>query len=203
MTRVLQSSWVVSLIGCLLYLATTVLLIHPQQFAGAHPADAGVVNPGDDPSWRFRNPEFEQWVEELKREKQSLAFREQQLRELQIRLEAERNEIWSATQTVHQLQSEFDQNVVRFTQQEADNIKRQTKVISDMSPEGAAAMLAGMPDDEVVRFLFSLKADAAAQILDAMSKGGADGAKRAAQVSERMREVLPPPSSASRKASAG
>lgn len=203
MIRIIQSSWAVCLIGSVLYLATTFCLVRPGALAGARRARANLENPGEEPSWRFRNPEFEQWVQELKNERQALAVREQQLRELQIRVEAERSEIWSATQAVHQLQSEFDQNVVRFTQQEAADIRRQTKVVSDMTPEGAAAMLQGMPDDEGVKILFSLKPDSAAQILDAMSKRDADGAKRAARLTERLRQVLPASPASPRNASTG
>src|SRR5437762_1037243 len=173
MVLLLQSPLMVSLTGCVVYLATTAALLRPEQFAGAHPAAHETrVSPNDDPSWRFRNPEFEQWLEELKTEREALVHREQQLRELQSRLEAERQEILAVTQTVHRLQMDFDKGVVRFKEQDAENVKRQTKVIAGMSPEGASAMLKELPDDEVVRILFLLKPEAAGQILDALSKRG-------------------------------
>ncbi|HWH68801.1 MAG TPA: hypothetical protein VNT26_05415 [Candidatus Sulfotelmatobacter sp.] len=193
MIRVLQSSWVVSVVSCLLYWATTAVLLKPAHFEGARPAAQEVkFAAGEEPSWRFRNPEFEQWVEELKREKEELATREQQLRELQTRLEAERQEILSVTQTVHQVQMEFDRNVIRFKEQELQNLKRQAKVISVMSPEGAAAMLNEMSEQDLDRILFTLKPDNVSVILDSMSKMGKTEAKRAAELTERMRRILPP-----------
>ena len=69
MTRWLTSSWVVALVGCLIYLATTALLIRPAQFAGVRSVLAAAkLTPDNDPSWKFKNPEFDQWVAELKME---------------------------------------------------------------------------------------------------------------------------------------
>jgi flagellar motility protein MotE (MotC chaperone) len=198
MLRRLQSPWLVALCGCLLYLATTAALIRPEQFAGLSPPTAPRVTPNDDPAWKFHNPEFEQWLEEVKQEKEALATKAQQLHELQMRLEAERQEILSVTQTVHQLQMEFDKNVIRIKEQQVENLKRQTKVIAGMSPEGAAAMLKELPDDEVVRILVTLNTDGASLILDTMSKLGKPEAQRAATLAERMRMVLPPNSKNSR-----
>lgn len=115
MLRILHSPWAVALTGCLLYMATTAALLRPEQFAVPAPtAGAQTVksSAGNDPSWKFRNPEFEQWIDELKRERESQAIREQQLRELQTRLDAERQEILVVTQAVYQLQSEFDRNEI-------------------------------------------------------------------------------------------
>jgi hypothetical protein len=94
-------------------------------------------------------------------------------------------------------------NVVRIKEQEVDNLKRQTKVISGMSPEGAVAMLNEMPDDDLVKILFTLKPDSVSEILDAFSKMGKPEAKRAAALSERLRLVLPPPPTNSRPSSPG
>jgi flagellar motility protein MotE (MotC chaperone) len=193
MSRILQSSWFVALASCLLYLATTAALLHPEDLAGARKAQSAHRSPDDDPAWKFRNPEFEQWIEEIKTEKEALNLRDQQLHELQTRLDAERQEILSLTQAVQQLQMNFDSGVVRFKAQEADNIKRQTKLLAGMSPDGAAAMLSEMKDDDIVRLLFSLKADQSSAILDSMSKSGKAEAKRAADLALRIRKVLPAP----------
>jgi flagellar motility protein MotE (MotC chaperone) len=118
-------------------------------------------------------------------------LREQNLNELQTRLNVELQEISTVTQTVSQLQENFDQNVIRFKAQETDNIKHQVKLMSAMSPEGAIAMLDEMPDDEAVRILFTMKNDVASVILDTMSKAGKTQAKRAAELTEQLQKVLP------------
>ena len=191
MTRILQSSWFAVLTGGVLYLAATVLVLPPAKFAGWRPAGPANRSADDDPSWRFRNPEFNQWVAQIKEEKDALALREQNLTELQNRLNAERQEIMSVTQTVAQLQSDFDRNVLRFSSQETENVRRQAKLIAAMSPAGAAAMIAEMPDDDVVRILFTMKIDEASAILDTLSIRGKDDAKRAAMLTVRLHQILP------------
>jgi flagellar motility protein MotE (MotC chaperone) len=180
-------------IGGALFLATTAALLKPAKFQGAVAETvAAARSGGNEPSWKFRNPEMDQWIEEIKQEKEALNAREQQLKDLETRLNAERQEISAATQTVYQLQTDFDKNVVRFNAQDGDNLKRQAKLLSAMSPEGAAATLGEMPDDDIVRILFTMKADDASLALDTLSKSGKDQAKRAAAIIERMRRAIPP-----------
>ena len=188
--RILQSSWFVALLGCLLYLGTTVLLLKPAKFATIAMADTA-EDETDGPSWKFHNPEFDQWVAQVKTEKEALDVREQRLNDLETRLNAEMQEVSTVTQAVSQLQANFDRNVVRFQSQELDNIKHQSKLISAMSPEGAVAMLNKMPDDLAVRILYVMKTDEASKILDAFSKKDDDGAKHAAMLAEQLRRVLP------------
>jgi flagellar motility protein MotE (MotC chaperone) len=195
MIRFLQSAWFVALTGCLLYLAVTAAVLNSSTFKGAQ-----FIKPDysaeDDPSWKFRNPEFNEWLAQIKNEKDSLALRDQQLKEWQARLDAELQEVSTVTQTVAQLQSDFDKNVIRFKDAQADNEKHQAKLLSAMSPEGAIALLNQMPDNDAVRILFLMKADVASQILDTMSKMDEAQAKRAAMLTEKLRQVLPPETTA-------
>jgi flagellar motility protein MotE (MotC chaperone) len=202
MTRWLTSGWVAALAGCLLYLATTALLIRPVQFEGARLALAAAkLTPDDDPSWKFKNPEFEQSVAELKLEKNDLDTRAQQLQELQARLAAQQQEFSTATQSVYQLQAEFDRNVIRIKAQEVQNLSKQAKIISGMSPEGAANLINEMADEDVVRLLSTMKTDEASLILDSMSKLGKVQARRAADLTEQLRLVLPPDTAGAAKSS--
>jgi len=145
----------------------------------------------DDPSWRFHNPDIDQWVSQIKEERDSLAVREQQLKDWEARLAAESNEIATVTQSVSRTQQDFDKRVLQFTEQQKDNVKKQLKVIADMTPDGAAAMMNEMPDDDVARLLYTLKADISGAILDAMSKAGGTSAKRAAALTQRIKDILP------------
>jgi flagellar motility protein MotE (MotC chaperone) len=187
-----HSPWLVALVGGLLYLGTTLAVLRPAKFAGLRLAAQKLeLSADDDPSWKFRNPEFNQWVAQIKDEKDALALRSQQLNELQTRLDSERQEFSIATATVSQLQTNFDKNVIRFTAQETDNVKHQAKLIAAMSPEGSAAMIKEMSDDEIVRILFIMKADQASLLLDTLSKTGETDAKRAAMLTVRLQQVLP------------
>lgn len=193
MTRILTSPWITALIGGILYLATTVTVVTSARFDVSQLPGHAEMSPDDAPSWKFKNPEFNQWIAQIKNERDAMALKEQQLDELQQRIEAERQEIMTVTQTVSQLQAEFDKNVIRFKSQETENVRRQAKLISSMSPEGAAAMVAEMNDNDVVRILFVMKADEASQLLDTLAKMGQ--AKRAATLTEKLHQVLPADSS--------
>lgn len=195
MVRFLQSSWFSMLAGGLLYLGTTIALLNPSKFQAALAAAetaSPAPNSGNEPSWKFRNPEMDQWIQEIQHEKDALNTREQQLKDLETRLNAERQELSVVTQAVSQMQADFEKNVVRLNAQDADNLKKEAKLISAMSPEGAAATLNEMSDDDVVRLLFTMKADDASLALDTLSKMGKEQAKRAAMIIERMRRTLPP-----------
>ena len=194
MIRLLRSPWMTALIGGLIYLAVTLALLAPVKFEAVRLALEQSRNPtaAEEPSWKFRNPEFDQWVEEIRRQREALTTREQQLQELQTRLQAERQELNYATQIVSQLQAEFDKNVVRIKDQEVENLKRQAKMLAGMSPESAAGLISQMVDDDAVRILVTMKPDEAGAVLEALSKTGKAEAKRAAAITERMRRALPP-----------
>jgi flagellar motility protein MotE (MotC chaperone) len=193
MARILQAPWLAPLLGAILYLVTTVVLMSRVTFALPTTEEKADLSAENDPSWHFHNPEFNQWLAQIKTEKESLDQREQQLNELQIRLNAERQEIMAVTQTVFQLQSDFDKSVVRFTTDQVTDAKRQSKVIANMSPDGAAKMMAEMPDDQTLPVLFALKTDQSGAILDAMSQMGRPEAERAARLTMQMRKVLSAP----------
>jgi flagellar motility protein MotE (MotC chaperone) len=53
-------------------------------------------------------------------------------------------------------------------------------------------MLNEMPDDDAVKILFTMKTDEASLILDMLSKKGQAQAKRAAQLTARLQQVLTP-----------
>ena len=199
MTRWLTSGWVAALAGCLIYLATTAALLRPAQFAGVRAILAAAkLTPDNDPSWKFKNPEFEQWVAVLKMEKSDLDARTQRLQAMEIQLAAQQREFSAATSSVYQLQSEFDKNVVRIKSQEVQNLNKQAKIIASMSPEGAANLVNSMADDDVVRLLATMKADEASVVLDAMSKLGKSQAKHAGDLTGRLRMVLPPETAATK-----
>ena len=191
MIRILQSSWFAVLAGGVLYLATTVFVLNPSKFAGVRADEEAYRSADDDPSWKFHNPEFNQWVAQIKEEKDSLALRAQQLNELQTRLNSEWKEITTVTQTVAQMQSNFDQNVILLKTQEQENVKHQAKLIAAMSPAGAAAMIGEMSDNDVLPILFTMKTTDASAILDMLSKSSKINARRAAILTEQLHRVLP------------
>jgi flagellar motility protein MotE (MotC chaperone) len=181
----------VVLAGGLMFFFTMFATLKMIHFDGVKLAAAEPLAADDNPSWKFRNPEFDQWVSQIKDERAALALREEQLKDWETRLTAENREISTVTQTVTKLQNDFDQRVLQFKDQEAANAKKQIKVIADMSPEGAAAMLNQLSDDDATKLLYLMRPDISGPILDAMCKLGTSQARRAALITERLKEVLP------------
>jgi flagellar motility protein MotE (MotC chaperone) len=186
MMRLLQSHWTAVCVGTAAYLATMVAVWRPhavppvQAVSESAPRESAV-------SWAFQNPEMDLLMNELKREKESLAAKEKDLNELAARLQTERAELSQLTQTVQQAQAEFDQNVTHVRTEETANLKRLAKMYSTMSPEGAASVFKALDEAAVVKILTCMKDSETAPILEVMAKQGDAEAKRVASISERLR----------------
>lgn len=188
MIKLFQSSWMTALLGVALYLGITVALVRPaalhmlrQQALGAAKYKPQAF------SLEGNSFELNQLMAELRKEKEDLTSRELQLNELAARLQTERQEINAATQAVALLQKEFDQSIVRVREEESANLKKMAKVYAAMTPEGAAAILKNMEDNEVVKYLVYMKDGDTAVILEALAKLTDTEPKRAAQISDKLR----------------
>ncbi len=193
--KLLQSTWVICLLACLTYLGTTAAVLSSVKLEAEAPVEeeteAQKLAPGNDPSWKFHNLEFEQWVTDLRNEKAALEVRKKELTEWEARLLAERQELSSVTQKVAQLQAEFEKSVVRLRDQDGKNLKRQAKAVAEMAPDTAAKMLGQMTDDDIVRLFSAMKNDQVTLLLETLSKQGLGQTRRAAAITERMRHLLP------------
>lgn len=193
--KFLQSTWMICLLATLTYLGTTAAVLSSVQLEAEAPVEEETevqkLQPGNDPSWKFHNPEFEQWVTDLRNEKAALEVRKAQLTEWETRLLAERQELSSVTQKVAQLQAEFEKNVVRLKDQEGKNLKRQAKAVAEMAPDTAAKMLGQMTDDDIVRLFSAMKNEQVTLLLETLSKQSLGQTRRAAAITERMRHLLP------------
>lgn len=187
MLSILQSNWMVTLLGAAGYCATTIAVWNPPPVARAPVAD-----PGEGPplaSWNFRNPEVDQLIVDLRDEKQAIESKQKELAELEARLKAEWQEICATTQTVYRMQQEFDRHVVRLKDEETANLKRLAKVYAAMEPDAAVNILKELEDDQIVKILVFLKDEQTAPILEGIARL-ADGSKRAANVSARLQVAL-------------
>ena len=190
MNRILQSSGTVVLLGGVTFFLTMFLVLRSVHLGTPVLPSKLPVAAEDNPSWKYRNPEIDQWIAQIKEERESLALRREELTEWEARLAAENRDIAAVTQTVNQVQADFDKRVLQFKEQEKDNLKKQVKVVADMSPGGAATMFNEMSDDEVTKLLYLMKPDVSAPILDAMSQQGEAHAVRAAALANRLKDVL-------------
>jgi flagellar motility protein MotE (MotC chaperone) len=190
MLRLLQSSWAAALLGVLAYCATTYLCWKTPNGPESSGGKSETANSPKGPSWNYSNPEVEQLVLDLTKEKEALALREQQLNELATRLQNERLELGQVTQTINRLQIDFDRNVVRIREEESANLKKLAKVYAAMTPDGAITILKELGDEQVVKIMAFMKETETAPLLELLAKQGDAEAKRAALISERLRLTL-------------
>jgi flagellar motility protein MotE (MotC chaperone) len=85
------------------------------------------------------------------------------------------------------LQSDFDKGVLRVREEESANLKKLAKVYAAMSPDSAAAIFGELDDTAVVKIMVFMKDGETAAILESLAKKGQPQAKRAAELSERLR----------------
>jgi flagellar motility protein MotE (MotC chaperone) len=190
MIKLIQAPLTAMLLGGLSFLFTVFALVQkPLATSVQHeePVDEVVMAEG---FWKQHNPEVDQMVQELRKEKEDLDKREAELRKLGAQLQAEREAINQVTQRVAKLQVEFDQNIVRVKDDEAVNLKKLTKLYSAMSPEGVAAIFKEMDEQTVVKLMSLMKDDQVAGLLDTMAKEGDAQAKRAVAISESLRRII-------------
>ena len=185
MIKLLAHPWLSAPAGVFIYLLSTVLFWQTPK----PPPRAALKNAYhfSGPSWNFSNPEADQLIAELKIERKSVEQRGQQLDELAARLQNERVELAQVTQTVHQLQVDFDKSVLSVKDEEVGNLKKLAKVYAGMTPETAAAVLSEMDNESIVRILLYLKETETAAILEALAKKGEPEARRTAEISEQVR----------------
>jgi len=186
MNKILQSGWLTALLGSLVYFGTTAAVMMSAHIPVAHPENK------DDPNtfnaaWDFHNPEMDLLITELKKEKDSLALREKQLKGLASRLDAERAELTVVTQAVHRMQMEYDRNFVRVKEEETTNLRKLAKMYSGMTPEGAVIILKQMEDEQIVKILLFMKESESAPLLENFARLGDPEAKRAAAISGQLR----------------
>jgi flagellar motility protein MotE (MotC chaperone) len=185
MMKFFTPNWLTAPVGVAVYLTSTVLFWQtpkpPPLLRQNH--DVHLVGP----SWEFSNPEADQLVTELKEEKTAVAAREQELNEMATRLDAERSELSQVTQSVRQLQNDFDKSVIHVQTDETANLKKLAKVYSEMDPLTAADVLAEMDDIAIVKIMIFMKDSETAAVLEALAKKGPAQAHRTAMISDRLR----------------
>ncbi len=189
--NILKSKWLIVLVlGAISYIGTTLFLLNkfplkPIKSEKDYPIVGNLEN--KHASWNFYNPELDQLIADLTREKEILDKRAQELKDLETRVKAEHAELLQLTQTVWQLRQDFEKDIVKIKEEEVSNLKKLAKIYSTMSPEGAAKIMAELPDDMIVKVLVFMKESESAQILEVLGKSSSTEAKRVAMITEMLR----------------
>lgn len=188
--KMLQSPVVAAIIGGILFLVTSTVLTTkgiPPMVHASEPAEHKPEPEVNGPSWNFFNPEMDQIIEELKTERSTIAAREKQLAELAARLKAEKAELEDEVKKIRAMQAKVDRDVTSIKEDEAENLKKLSKMYASMEPGGAARILRELDDAVVVKILKLMKEAEKGLVLDAFARIGTDETKRAAMLSEALR----------------
>jgi flagellar motility protein MotE (MotC chaperone) len=198
----LKSAWFGALAGTLLFCAVMVFLLHPAKVLPPGLPAPATPEPGKRPTlgakatWDLVNPDLHRLIHELREQKSALAAKEKELNDYAARLASERAELNTVTQAVHRMQQEFERtfelNNTLIRDEEPANLKRLAKMYASMTPEGATPILKVMPDDQVVRILLYMKDTETGPLLENLARGGETEAKRAALITERIRNSAKP-----------
>jgi flagellar motility protein MotE (MotC chaperone) len=186
MKKILASPWTAAAVSAVIYAAST-FVFWKTPVVKPPPALAVAVTRDNLASWEFTNPEADQLITELQAEKKNLAKKEQDLNDLTVRLQSERSEMNLVTQSVRQLQVDFDKNVLRIREEETANLKKLAKVYATMEPDSASKIMAEMDDTSIIKIMVFMKEAETAAILETFAKKGEPEAKRAAAITERLR----------------
>lgn len=189
MKKLLQAPITAITLGGIAFLVTMAALLKGALEARPIPAETVSMLPTEK-FWTETNPEVDVLLQELRRQKEELEKKAELLSELETRLAAERAEINTITQRVHQMQLEFDSHVVRVEEAETANLKKLARLYANMTPEGASAILNEMEDASIVKILMFMKETESAPLLESLSKFGDMQARRAAMISEQIRKSI-------------
>ncbi len=144
--------------------------------------------------WDFWTIEIENLSNELKEERARLKKQSEQMGQREARLAAEEKEFTKIRADVEAVRKQVSDRVLEISADEAKNLKTLATTYSNLTPRGAVAILKEMDDVTVVKILALMKTDIVSPIFEEMSKpNGSDSAlaKRAAQLSEKIRMMKP------------
>lgn len=157
---------------------------------------AEVVTERKAQGWDFWTLEMESLANELKDEKAQLRQRSDALDQRAARLTADRQELDRIRSEIESMRRDLDARVIAIKSDEAKNLRSLALTYSQLTADGAVAIIKEMDDATVVKILSLMKADVTAPIFEAMSKtpdtspgaaANATLAKRAAQLMDKIR----------------
>ena len=159
----------------------------------ARAAAAKAVRP--EKPWDFWTPELENVARELRESRAAVTQRETAVTQRETRLAAEAQELDKVRLQIEALRSEISSKITEVQTQEATNLKTLAGTYSLLSPKAAVTIFGQMDDGTVAKLLSMMKPETAAALLEEISRTPGENnanAKRAAELSQRLRLLVPP-----------
>ncbi len=145
--------------------------------------------------WDFWTPEMENLARELRDSRAAVTQRETAVTQRETRLAAENQELDKVRRQIEALRAEISSRITEVQAQEVTNLKTLAGTYSLLSPKAAVTIFAQMDDPTVAKLLSMMKPEIAAALLEELSRTPGENnanAKRAADLSQRLRLFLPP-----------
>jgi flagellar motility protein MotE (MotC chaperone) len=201
MNKILQSTWMVAVLGMIMYLGTTALIWRmPKRMvvpkAGAHEVRAKRTLV---PSWDYDNPEMDTLLVELRTKEAGIREKQGELEKWETRLLNENEELRKLRSQVEQMQTNLNSTITVVREDEVPNLKRTAKIYTSMAPEAAARILLNLEDESLVKMLVLMKESESAPIMEQMATDPLQ-TKRVARLTERIRLSTSRPTAAQAKA---
>lgn len=192
MQKILRNPWLIAVIAVVLGVGTQAYVLQMRLAKAAEPK----VDPNAPPEppkfvdWSFITPEIEAMRTELKDRLAAVEARENDLREYELRLKAERAEIEKIKREVDRMRASVETTITEVQTTEQKNLKTLAATYTNMTPVAVLAIFQKMDDDTVVKILAFMKPDPVGQILEEMARtkeGEGTLAGRAAVISNKLR----------------
>ncbi len=148
-------------------------------------------------SWSFLSPGLERLEDELRSRLETIAVREKELEDYELRLEAERAEMEKLKRdleghrrNLEEREAAIQSTLVEIRTEEQKNLRSLAATYSALSPAAALAIFREMDDETVVKILAFMKPEPVGLILEEMARtrtGEGTLAARAAVFSNKLR----------------
>lgn len=140
--------------------------------------------------WGFRTNEINKLINDLRNEKLQLQERADQLAMSEARLVAERKELEHLREEIERHRQELSNFLVEVKQDDLKNLRTEVAILANMAPQNVVAIFREKSDQEVVKLLSQMKADAIAPIMESMMLQEGDGTQPSARRAARLLNML-------------
>ncbi len=149
--------------------------------------------------WDFWTPEMENVARELSDRRAELAKREADLATSAKLLATERQELDAVRAQLEALRTEIEQRLLTIQAQELQNLTTLAGTYDKISPAAAVAIFSELDDALVAKLLSLMKPDVTSAVLQQLGATPAPdnaNSKRAAELTRRLRLLMPAPAAA-------
>lgn len=143
--------------------------------------------------WTFRTREIDSLVANLRDKNIDLNKRENQVKELELRLASEKEELNKLKSKVEDSMKQLSDRLFEVDQVEQKNLKNLAATYSNISPDAVILIFSEMDDSLVVKILSYMSTDVVGPIFQAMAESQEKegiSAERVAKISELLRLSL-------------